>query len=116
LNEKWGIRTFWCDSARPEYIADFRQHGLDSRKGKKELDPGIAVVNRYLDDGHLKIDFNTCPSTINEFELYHYEEDDMGTILKNRPVDRDNHAMDAVRYMIHSFDKRGYVGTSNTGR
>lgn len=111
LASKWGIRTFYCDDARPEYITALRQAGLDARKGKKELDPGIATVNRYLDMGLLTADFNAVPHTINEFETYHFEEDDLGTILKTKPVDRDNHCMDAVRYMVYSFSKRGYVGS-----
>lgn len=124
LDEKWGIRTFFCDSARPEYIQDFRNAGLDARKGKKEIDPGIAAVNKYLatedsekapKDPLMKIDFNAVPHGVEEFETYHYEEDDMGAILKDRPVDRDNHCMDAVRYLVYSHSKRGYAG-SQRGR
>jgi PBSX family phage terminase large subunit len=111
LKEKWGIRTFYCDYARPEYIQELRNVGLDSRKGKKELDPGIACVNNYLDKGLLTIDFNACPETVDEMQSYHYDEDDMGKVLKNRPIDDHNHAMDALRYMVYSHSKRGYVGS-----
>ena len=116
FNKIWGIRTFWCDPSRPEYIQEIRQGGLDSRKGHRELDPGIAVVNKYLTEGRLKIDFNRCPRTIDEFDTYHYEEDDMGQILKNRPVDANNHAMDALRYMMYSHSKVGYVGSRGVHR
>jgi PBSX family phage terminase large subunit len=111
LNEIYGIRTFWCDSARPEYIAALRQAGFDSRKGKKELDPGIAVVNNYMNKGLLHIDFNKCPKLVEEMETYHYEEDDAGAILKDRPIDKDNHACDALRYLVYSTSRSGYVGS-----
>jgi len=114
--EKWGVRTYWCDPSRPEYINAFRLSGLDARRGKNELDAGIATVNRYLDEGLLKIDFNRCPETVREAETYHYEEDDLGTILKNRPIDKDNHAMDALRYMIYSHSKSGHVGCRGVHR
>jgi len=110
LSRKWRVRTCWCDPSRPEYIAELRNRGLDARKGKRELDPGIAAVNLLLDEGRLLVDFNACPETVREFEVYHYEEDDMGTVLKNRPTDRDNHTMDALRYMIMGYSRRGYVG------
>lgn len=125
LSDKWGIRTFFCDSARPEYIQDFRNAGLDARKGKKEIDPGISMVNRFLatEDADkkpkeplLKIDFNTCPRHIEEFETYHYEEDDMGAILKDRPVDADNHCMDSTRYLVYSHAKRGHASSKRGNR
>jgi phage terminase large subunit len=116
LQELWDIRTFYCDPSRPDNIQEFRNAGLDARKGKRELDPGIAAVNKYLDEGMLLIDFNNCPRTVEEAQVYHYEEDDMGKILKNKPVDRDNHAMDAVRYMILSLVRAGYAGCRGVHR
>ena len=115
-HDKWGVRTYWCDPSRPEYLQEFRNEGLDARKGNRELDPGIATVDKYLRDGMLFVDFNRCPNTVAEFETYQYEEDDMGTIMKNRPIDKFNHAMDGVRYMIYSHSKVGYVGTGGSHR
>lgn len=111
LQRSYGVRTWYCDSARPEYIMHLRHSGLDSRRGRKELDPGIAEVNRLLNKGLLKIDFNRCPYLVEEMQGYHYEEDDFGKIMKDRPVDRDNHCCDAMRYLVYSNSKVGYVGT-----
>ena len=116
LYEKWGIRTFYCDSARPEYIQELRNSGLDARKGKKELDPGIAVVNSLITQGLLKIDFDACENLVDEMQTYHYEEDDAGAIMKDRPVDRDNHCCDALRYMVYSHSKVGHVGSRKGNR
>ncbi len=110
LSDKWGIRTFYCDPARPEYINKLRSCGLDARKGKRELEPGIAIVNKYLNDGMLFMDYNNVPNTIGEFESYHYEEDDTGSILRNKPIDKNNHAMDALRYLIQGHANIGYIG------
>jgi PBSX family phage terminase large subunit len=73
MKERWNVRTYYCDSARPEYVAELRQNGMDSRKGKKELDPGIACVNNMMEKGLLTIDFNSCPNLVGEMESYHYE-------------------------------------------
>jgi len=129
LAEKWKIRTFFCDPSRPEYIQEFRNAGLDARKGKNDLDPGIAIVNRYLAtetedaDGNvaeieplMKVDFTACEQTVEEFAVYHYEEDDEGRVLKAKPVDADNHLMDAVRYMVYGFEKRGHVSSRSGNR
>jgi len=111
MKEEHNVRTFWCDSARPEYIQELRNHGLDARKAKKELDAGISVVNKHLESKLLSFDFNACPETIDEADLYHYEEDDMGSILKSKPVDKNNHCMDALRYLVYSNSRAGHVSS-----
>jgi len=116
MRNKWGVRTFWCDPSRPEYIQKFREAGLDSRKGKNEIDPGIAAVTRKIEQGLFHIDFNACPATAREFEVYQYAEDDHGKVLKDRPIDRDNHAMDALRYMIYSNERQGFAVSRRGGR
>jgi phage terminase large subunit len=109
--EKYDIQTFWCDPSRPEYVQELRNHGLDSRKAKNEIDPGIAGVTRHIERGLFRMDFNTCPETAREFEVYHYPEDDLGKLLKDRPVDADNHCMDALRYMIYSHQRQGHASS-----
>ena len=116
MNDRWGVRTWYCDSARPEYIQELRNAGLDARKGKKELDPGIAAVHNAIAKGLLVIDFNTCPHLVDEAESYHYEEDDFGAVLKDRPIDKHNHCMDALRYMVYSHNRKGYVGSQRGNR
>lgn len=104
----WKVRTYHCDPSRPEYIQKFREAGLDARKAKNEIDPGIAELSRLIDAGLFRMDFNRCPETAREFEVYHYAEDDHGKVLKDRPVDKDNHCMDALRYLVYSNAKSGH--------
>ena len=113
--EKWDTKTFWCDPSRPEYIRALREAKLDSRKGKNEIDPGIAAVTRMIERGEFKMDFNKCPETAREFEVYHYAESDQGQVLKDRPVDADNHCLDSLRYAIYSSSKQGHA-SSRRGR
>ena len=114
LKEKWGIVTFWCDPSRPEYLQEFRNVGLDARKGKNEITPGISALNRLIEQDLFRMDFNACPETAREFEIYHYPEDDQGKVLKDQPVDADNHCMDSLRYMVYSQHKQGHA-TSRRG-
>jgi len=110
-HKKWGIRTFHCDPSRPEYLMEFRQQGLDARKGKNAIDPGVAAVHKQIDRGLFRMDFNRCPETVRELETYHYEEDDTGQVLRDRPVDRDNHCMDALRYLVYGQSKAGHASS-----
>jgi PBSX family phage terminase large subunit len=116
LRDKWGVLTYWCDPSRPDAVAALRARGLDSRKAKNDIDAGIAAVTRQIERGLFKMDFNRCPETANEFETYHYAEDDQGKILKDRPVDKDNHCMDALRYMIYSHNRQGSTSSRRGAR
>lgn len=116
LRDKWGARTFFCDPSRPDAVAALRARGLDSRKAKNDIDPGIAAATRQIERGLFKMDFNTCPNTAREFETYHYSEDDHGKVLKDRPVDKDNHCMDALRYMVYSNSKQGHASSRRGAR
>jgi PBSX family phage terminase large subunit len=115
LRDKWGVRTYWCDPSRPEYVQEFRKWKLDARKGKNEIDPGISAVSRLIEKDLFRADFNQCPEMIREFETYQYSEDDQGKVLKDRPIDRDNHCMDAMRYLVYSQQRQGHA-SSRRGR
>jgi phage terminase large subunit len=116
LKEKYGIVTYWCDPSRPEYLQEFRTYGLDARKGKNEITPGVSAVNRLIEKDLFKMDFNACPETQREFEVYHYPEDDQGKVLKDKPVDADNHCLDALRYMVYSQHRQGHASSRRGSR
>jgi len=58
---------------------------------------GIEKVRDYFYSGKLKV-FNSCENMKMEAQLYMYP--DGGRMHMEKPIDRDNHLMDAMRYMI----------------
>ena len=56
---------------------------------------GIYTEAQYLEENI--IDPKRCPETAREFSSYEYESDGRGGWRADFP-DRDNHAIDAVRY------------------
>ena len=86
-----------CDSAEPKSIAEMREYGvaaLGARKGPDSVTYGI----KWLQDlEEIIIDPNRCPETAREFCGYEYEGDGKGGWRAAFP-DRENHAIDAVRY------------------
>ncbi len=92
LPEKDVIR---CDSASPDRINELRLLGLNARgaiKGPGSIEFGIQYLNNY----QIIVD-EKCQNTINEFEIYQYEQDKYGEYMEI-PVDENNHAMDNIRY------------------
>ncbi len=78
----------------------FRLHGLNvSTQVNKDMSYGINVVKSYLKaaDGTSKLYiFRTCSQLIQEIKGYFWGEND-------RPVKRNDHAMDELRYYLCSL-------------
>jgi phage terminase large subunit len=86
-----------CDSAEPKSIAELRQHGvtaIPAEKGKDSVNFGIQWLQK------LNIVVNTnLPELVNELTVYKWDEDKDGNVLP-KPIDRDNHLIDAIRYAL----------------
>lgn len=89
----------WCDSAEPKSIADYRDIGLDARPVRKFRGSVEASVKWLQSLNRIVIDPARCPVAASEFTAYEYEQSRDGT-FDARPPDRDNHAIDAVRYAV----------------
>lgn len=89
---RWEI---WADSAEPRLIEELYRMGLNIRpviKGKDSVNFGIGVLQSY--QLHLP---KACQNLVNEFYGYEWETDRFGRQL-DRPVDFNNHLIDAARY------------------
>lgn len=63
-----------------------------------QIDFGIEKVRDYLHSGKLKI-FNSCQHLRTEAQKYVFMDNSKRN-SNDKPVDKDNHLMDALRYMI----------------
>lgn len=100
-----------ADSAEPKSVDEMRSYGLrieGARKGQGSVEYG----EKWLDDLEaIVIDPKRCPFTAREFENIDYAVDKDGN-SKNRLEDKDNHAIDAIRYAL-SEDMRGNLFSFN---
>ena len=101
-----------ADSAEPKSIAEFNELGVRTKKAAKG--PGsLAYGMKFLtlEVAQIVIDPRRCPHTAREFNNYEYEQGEDGLVSDAYP-DRNNHAIDAVRYALEPYmggDKRGGV-------
>ena len=75
-----------------QIINKYKGLGVNMVLPDKGVDIGIQEVMLRLSTGRLKI-FSTCQKTIEEIRKYHYNE-------KQQIVKRDDHLMDALRYLV----------------
>ena len=89
--------TVWCDSAEPKSIADYRELGIDAKAAPKAGANDVRNSVRWLQNRAAIVVDPSCALASAEFATYSYELTPDGVPTGALP-DRDNHAVDAVRY------------------
>ena len=89
----------YCDSAEPKSIEELKQMGILAKpaiKGAGSINAGLSLMREF--DFYIS---NKATNVKSEQMKYVWEELKDGTII-NKAVDRDNHAMDCLRYGLYS--------------
>lgn len=99
--------TLICDSAEPKSIGDFRDYGASARPAEKGPE-SVKYSMKWLQSlKAIVIDPERAPYAAEEFTNYEYEVTKDGEIINDYP-DKNNHAIDAVRYATnHIWKRRG---------
>lgn len=100
IQERYGSRVpFYCDSARPEYVARFRQEGLKSSNADKSRLSGVEMVAKGFKTDSLFI----CRDKVSKFrdEIYQYIWDKK----KGEPIKQFDDVLDSLRYAIYTHNK-----------
>jgi hypothetical protein len=96
--------TWYADPAGAQEIAALRQFGLAVRRGRNELQAGIAAVRARLQAGKLKVLRRACPNLLAEAKLYRYPSQADSHADTENPIDDHNHALAALRYLVVRLD------------
>jgi PBSX family phage terminase large subunit len=104
LIEQYGEGVVYCDPSEPSNIETFRRNGINAKGAENPITPGIQHVTSLQDEFRAHRD---CQAVINEFGQYQYPDGKRG----EKPVDENNHAMDALRYALFTH-QHGPPGTA----
>ncbi|MDS3837845.1 PBSX family phage terminase large subunit [Staphylococcus hominis] len=90
-----------ADSAEKRLIAEIKRKGIPnikpSIKGQGSIMQGVQFIQGFKIYVH-----PTCVNTIEELNTYTFEQDKEGNWL-NKPIDANNHLLDALRYSLERF-------------
>jgi phage terminase large subunit len=95
---KIGTHEIVADSADPKSIEELRRAGFNIKgaaKGADSIMNGIDTMKRYK--------FNIVSSSldlIKEWRSYSWKKNNATNKFENTPVDTNNHAIDAIRYLM----------------
>lgn len=103
--EKWlegtQIRAVIVDPSAASFIAELRKRGYKVLKAKNEVEDGIRLVGRMLNQEKI-IFADSCVNTIKEFASYIWDAK-AAERGEDKPVKDHDHAMDAVRYFVYTI-------------
>ena len=96
IKSKYGNITFYCDSARPDYIHEFQSKGIRAINANKNVLEGISAVATLFKTNR----FFIVEDQVNLFktEIYNY----VWQSGKDEPVKTSDDVMDSIRYAIYS--------------
>ena len=104
------VRMWFADASRPNSISLFRKlAGFAVRKANNQagsIASGIDLVTARIRTGRLKIIKDSVKGLIHESELYRYSTGEDEEAHGDTPKDANNHAMDALRYLVMGIDRK----------
>lgn len=92
--------TVYHDPSDAHAISKLRGEGVLVKKANNQVVPGISSVSFFIDHEKFRIT-KSCPNLIRELQTYKWSKDREG----DRPDKSDDHAVDALRYALHSDKK-----------
>ena len=111
--QMFGVEQFFCDPSRPDLIREMNMEKIPCVKADNEILLGIDLTYNLIKNRRLLFLEHSNKYTIDEIETYHWPEpkdlkpdqDDK----EKRPVDKNNHAMDTVRYITMGTRHHGSI-------
>ena len=97
-----GRQPMTADAAEPKSIAEMRELGLNVQAARKGPDSVAYGMHWLQGRRRIYIDKRRAPNTYREFVGYEYERNRDGQFISAYP-DKDNHAIDAVRYATEAL-------------
>lgn len=109
--DQWGSADFIVDPSAAGLRAAFRAAGLGARPANNEVFDGIQAVQSRLvvaGDGRPRLTVDpSCTNLVREFESYEWKAEKRDGDLKDDPIKKHDHALDALRYAVVSYDGLG---------
>ena len=94
--------VIYPDPAEPDRIEECRRANLSIMEANKDIKGGISQIQQLIREKRFYV-FNNCQEMIAESSMYHYPESEEGKASKDLPEKFNDHLMDAMRYVIHSY-------------
>jgi PBSX family phage terminase large subunit len=113
LANQYSASAIYVDPSATGLIAEMASAGLPVYAANHDVTDGIQTVKSYLatqGDGRPRLTVSPgCVNALSEFESYVWQKDRKGDAT-DKPEKQNDHAMDALRYALHTLRPRAEEG------
>ena len=96
---KYGNINFYCDTARPEYLTEFRRHGIRAINADKAKLSGVEEVAKLFKRRDLMVVYESMERFKQEIYKYVWNE------TTGEPIKEFDDVLDSLRYAIYTHFK-----------
>ena len=107
IKSRYGNISFYCDTARPEYIKRFKKENIKAKNGDKAVLAGIGEVARLIKLEKLKIVEDKVDLFKKEIFMYAWNK------TTGEPVKVWDDVLDALRYAIYTESISKKIGVAS---
>lgn len=107
IKSRYGNISFYCDTARPEYIKRFKKENIKAKNGDKAVLAGIGEVARLIKLEKLKIVEDKVDLFKKEIFMYAWNK------TTGEPVKVWDDVLDALRYAIYTESTSKKIGVAS---
>lgn len=97
----YGKETIIADGAEPKSIDELRTHGISRIQGAKKGNDSILNGIQFIQQFEIIV-HSQCVHMIEELQNYTWQKDKNGIYI-NKPIDKYNHGIDALRYALEDI-------------
>jgi PBSX family phage terminase large subunit len=106
MYERYEVRKIFCDPSGLNAIETFKRHymrALDADNTRKGEGSGISKLKSLFKQDMIFID-KGCTHLIKQLQSYRYDKDKISGNYNEEPVKKEDHAVDALRYLVTEYD------------
>lgn len=107
IKDRYGNISFYCDTARPEYIKRFKRENIKAKNGDKAVLAGIGEVARLIKLEKLKIVEDKVDLFKKEIFMYAWNK------TTGEPMKVWDDVLDALRYAIYTESISKKIGVAS---
>lgn len=110
IKDRYGNISFYCDTARPEYIKRFKKENIKAKNGDKAVLAGIGEVARLIKLEKLKIVEDKVDLFKKEIFMYAWNK------TTGEPIKVWDDVLDSLRYAIYTESIKKNIGVGSKSK
>jgi len=114
-NQKYKFRRIYVDPSAADWINKANTQRLPVTEADNDIDKGVAKCKSFFANDIIYVD-SKCDNLLKELESYQYDKGRVSGNETEKPMKKNDHAVDAMRYVFTEFNpwrKKVFISGGN---